>query len=127
MAIGMSDQVKIVRKGTKEFREARERFLALFRKDQPENMICAGNIGMTTRQMGKLKEIPMPFGCPDLELYVWPPNKDGSQSVAYFCGRVGCLCSCCREDMDGEYPSYCPDPDELDFEYDAEDDDFYEC
>lgn len=125
----MSKQANIVKKGTKEFREARERFLALFRKDQPENTICSGNIGIKTRQTDKLKEIPMPFGCPDLELYscVWPPNKDGSQSVAYFCGRVGCLCSCCTEDMDGEYPAYCPGPDELDFEYDAEDDYFYEC
>lgn len=115
-------KVTIARKGTRHFREARDRFLALFRKDQPENTICAGMIGMKTRQLKKQSKIPMPFGCPDLEVYIWGPEKtkDGKAHVAWFCGRIGCLCSCCREDMEGEYPNYCPDPDELFFNYDSE-------
>jgi hypothetical protein len=74
----------------------------------------------------------MPFGCPLLELYVWPRNPDGSQSVAYFCGRIGCLCVCCREDFtkpEEEYPRYCPTEGEFgsydgDDEYDDQEEDF---
>lgn len=117
-------EVKIVKKGSPEFREARRQFLALFQTEQPKQTIVAGMIGMKTTQVDKLKTIPMPFGCPDLELYVWSPKEssDGKWHVAYFCGRIGCLCSPCREDMEETYPSYCPDPDELFFNYDPEDD-----
>jgi len=111
----MTSKVKIVKKGTKEFKEAKEKFLSLFTTDNPKETIVAGAIGMKTLQIDKLKEIPMPFGCPDLELYVWSPkeSKDGKWYVAYFCSRVGCLCAPAREDMEGEYPSYCPDPNEI--------------
>jgi len=112
----MTEKVEsVVKKGTKEFAEARQRFLSLFHTTQHEETIVSGIIGQKTTQIEKLKEIPMPFGCPDLELYVWSPQetKDGKWAVAYFCGRVGCLCSPCREDFDETYPSYCPEDNEF--------------
>jgi len=110
--------IKIVKKGTKEFVEARLQFQKLFSTEEPEDTIKPGNVGMKTTQIDKLSKIPMPFGCSDLELYVWHKDEteDGLNHVAYFCSRLGCLCTCAREDVPGEensYPNYCPNLDEM--------------
>jgi len=98
---------KVVSKGTEEFKNAKASYLELFSKKYPKETIICGCMGMKTTQTEKLKEIPKPFSCPDLELYIWD-----SGAVAFFCERLGCLCSCCREDLQGEYPNYCPGPED---------------
>ena len=101
-------EVKIVQKGSEDFNKAKQQYLELFTKKYPEETIQPGTIGCKTTQKELLNQIPRPFSCPDLEVYIFD-----SKSVAFFCERIGCLCSCCREDLEGIYPSYCPDPEEV--------------
>lgn len=107
--------VKIVKKGTKEFAEAKLKFHKLFSTEEPEETVQPGKIGMKTTQLDKLQELPLPFSCLDLELYVWHKDetKDGLNHVAYFCSKLGCLCMCAREDAKETYPDACPDVDEM--------------
>jgi hypothetical protein len=120
MVTGMSDQVKIVKKGTSEFKEVREQFIKLFFESKDEELVPAGPFGYASdrkkQQYLGLKSkkvaaanLPMPFGCPNL--LVNPCVKDGKVTgLIYFCERVGCICVCCREDFTKEnekYPDYC--------------------
>jgi hypothetical protein len=47
-----------------------------------------------------------PVACSDLEVVLFP---DSPGRMAFFCNRIGCLCTPCRDDMEGEYPEYCPE------------------
>lgn len=101
---------EILRKGTEAYRQSKHKFedrlLEAAEKREP-----GLETGMLGARVGNLtKELPLPFGCPDLEVYFWE-----SGSVAYFCGRLGCLCAPLREDFDGDYPEYCPPEGCLDY------------
>jgi len=113
-------EVKIVQKGSKEFNRAKQQYLELFTDKYPRNTIQSGGIGCKTTQKELLNQIQKPFSCPDLELYIFD-----SEAVTFFCGRIGCLCSCCIESLEGDYPLYCPDPNEP-WSEDCDDDDLYD-
>lgn len=112
----MSEEIEIVQKGTEAFKKAKLQYLELFTKKYPKETIQPAGIGCKTTQTDLLAKIPRPFSCSDLELYIGDRS-----SIGFFCGRLGCLCSCCREDMEGEYPTYCPDPEEIFDVYEDED------
>jgi len=130
--------VKVVKKGTREFEEVKYQYIRLFCVDQPKETIIPGHIGMkSTKAINKL---PMPFGCPDLEFYVWFEDEEKAakeghgklKSFGFFCGRQGCICAPARSDMEEEYPEYCPpepspfgeDEDEYWEYYNEEEDEF---
>lgn len=106
---------RIVDKGTDEFREVKKRYFKIFNLSVEGDIIQKGFfthgehkgkfLGITSQKVLDA-DLPMPFGCPDL--FIQPTSKN---SVIWFCDRVGCICSCCREDMNKEnekYPNYCP-------------------
>ena len=103
-SISMEGKI-IVKKGTKEFEDAKRTFLALFNSNQLKETIIMGNIGKKSTKSG---DLPLPFGCPHLEMYLWgiPSNPP---VVGWFCDILGCICDPCRSDMEGEYPTSCPD------------------
>lgn len=120
----MENKQQIVKKGSEEFKAAKKQYIELFVSSEDENMIRKGiftlgehegkALGFTSKKILEAK-LPMPFGCPDL--FIQPCTDDNGKvvSVIWFCDRVGCLCSCCREDMTDPkeaYPTYCPDGDE---------------
>ncbi len=118
MEVEKKPEPEIVKKGSKEYDEARVRYLFLFKKDQPEDMILSGNIGMKSKQAAAL---PMPWGCPRLEVYIW--SGDGKPaSFGFFCDICGCICEPCRADMDGTYPEACPEEGESSLDEDEEED-----
>ncbi|RLI28283.1 hypothetical protein DRO58_02535 [Candidatus Bathyarchaeota archaeon] len=106
--------MKIVKKGTKEFEAVKLQYLSLFRKSQPGETIVKGILGVKSTQA--INKLPMPFGCPALELYIWFENEEEAKKKGYgkmkaygfFCGRIGCICAPARSDMEEEYPDYCP-------------------
>lgn len=121
----MSEQkADVVNKGSTEFKETKERFIRLLCESKDEEIIRKGiseygehkgeHLGITTKRI-LTANLPMPFGCADL--FVNPCIEgDKLVSVVWFCDRVGCICSCCREDMDSpkeEYPIYCPSRSEV--------------
>jgi len=111
--------VEVVRKGSKEFMEARGQYLKLFFDSEEADLIRRGVfeygenkgkcLGFTSRKILEAK-LPMPFGCP--ELFIQPCEENGKVTgVIWFCGRDGCICVCCREDfasLGSAYPNYCP-------------------
>jgi hypothetical protein len=101
--------MNIVKKGTPEFEKAQEDFIECFSKKNPESSIIERPIGMGTTLN---RNLPMPFGCPDLSIYIWDDGKKIT-GIGFFCHRLGCICSPARSDMEETYPSYCPDPGEL--------------
>lgn len=109
---------QIVTKGTEEFNKAKLAYLDLFKKDKPKPRIGIAYMKPNLKLQAKWEEIPKPFSCLHLELYIWE-----SGSVAYFCDKIGCLCSPCREDLEGKYPSYCP-PDDMPDDDFADNDNF---
>jgi len=126
----------VVKKGTEEFKAAHQQYLKLFFESKKGDFIRRGifdagehkgkYLGETSRKILEAK-LPMPFGCPDL--FIQPCIKEKQlKGVIWFCDRIGCLCSCCREDMtkpSEEYPTNCPQPDIYDPDedfYDPEDD-----
>lgn len=113
----MGDEIKIVEKGTEEFKKARSEYLRLLGESTDLDILRRGIfefgehkgkcLGITSQRIIDAK-LPMPFGCPSLFVQV---TEGGG--IIWFCGRVGCICSCCREDMKEEwthYPKYCPLP-----------------
>jgi hypothetical protein len=117
-----------VQKYSKEFAEARQKYLKLFMESTESEMIRKGIfefgehagkcLGLTTQKILNAK-LPMPFGCPDL--FIQPCEGGG---VIWFCDRAGCICACCREDFTEEnekYPDYCPPKGGFD-DYDEADD-----
>ena len=114
-------QVTIVKKGTREFKEARDKFIECFNKKNPIETLIKRSIGAGTTLN---KDLPMPFGCFDLSIYVW---DDGEKitGIGFFCDRLGCICACAREGMKETYPTYCPElhdtSDSLDELYEWED------
>lgn len=116
------EEVKVVKKGTQEFKDAQARFLELFFKESKEgDYIPKGKfefgdhkgkvLGFTSKKILEAK-LAMPFGCPDL--FIQPCYEKGKLvGVIWFCDRIGCICVCCREDFTDEYPIFCPDRDEM--------------
>lgn len=122
----LSSAITIVKKGSPEFKVACEQYLKLFFDSKEEDFIKKGEwthgenkgkfLGMTSKKIQEAK-LPMPFGCPDLFIQACIDNKTGKLSgVIWFCDRVGCICVSCREDFKEEYPTNCPDPNELYFD-----------
>jgi len=108
----MSQQVA-VKKGTKEFSDARHKLLDLFFNRSAKDDYYVSNNGLGSRSKvvdAHLSEIPMPFGCPSLLINPTMENEKVT-GIIWFCSRDGCICVCCREDFTGEkerYPDYCP-------------------
>lgn len=114
--------VNVVKKGSPEFKAASQKYIELLCQSTHKEIIMMGEhqnfetgkteyIGLTSQKI-KDANLPMPFGCPDLFVHPFFEKKQ-LKSVAWFCNRLGCLCSCCREDFTKpteEYPKYCPDP-----------------
>lgn len=127
----MENLVNVI-KGSEEFEAAKEKYCELFFAAKKEDLLARGvfeigehkdkALGFTSQQILDA-ELPMPFGCPDLFIQ---PCIDGSNRVTgviWFCDRVGCICSCCREDMTSPkeaYPTYCPVRAEMSLECDSE-------
>lgn len=116
----------IVKGNTPEFKEAKTWVRKIigfdWRRSELDNMVrkvedCTGEVTWAVFMAVKfpLVKLPKPFSCPDLEFV---PTEGGG--IVWFCGRIGCLCSPVREDLEGDYPDFCPDPDEL--YYGGEDD-----
>lgn len=111
-----------VKAGTPEYAEAKEwahKLLALpYRWSHLDKMV--NHLNPMKPFMGHhfFKKLPKPFSCTDLEFV---PTEGGG--IVWFCGRLGCLCSPAREDLEGDYPTFCPDPDERFWMDDYEDED----
>lgn len=130
----MSENISVVKKGSTEFGDVKAQFIRLLCESGDAEILKRGVyehgeqkgecLGITSKKI-LAANLPMPFGCPDL--FVNPCIEDGKlSSVIWFCDRVGCLCSCCREDMDSpkeEYPTYCPSRSEF-HHYGEEDEDW---
>jgi hypothetical protein len=105
----MAEQV-ILKKGSEAYAKGKEQFYQRFidAAEKKEPGLETGTLGA---RVGNLtKDLPMPFGCPDLEIVFFQGG-----AIAYFCGRLGCLCSPLREDFDGDYPDCCPPEGYLDY------------
>ena len=100
--------MKAPRKGTAEFAEAQRQFFEVLARaaEEESKKVVAGVLGLKAGAL--MGNVSKPFGCEDLEFILYE-----DQRVAWFCGRIGCLCTPCREDMEGTYPDYCPPSDAL--------------
>lgn len=127
----MTEQ-QIVKKRSKEFEAAKRKYCELFFAAKQADFLARGvsdfgehkgkALGFTSQQILDAK-LPMPFGCPDLFIQPCIDDSNRVTGVIWFCDRVGCICSCCREDMTDPkeaYPTYCPDRSEIGFAYDPE-------
>jgi hypothetical protein len=103
---------------SEEFNKARELFFKRLHElaEKKDPRVGKGLVGATLNDT--TKDIPFPFGCPKLEIYLWGKD-DGGPAIAYFCSVLGCLCSPCRgEDFLEDYINrsdkewHCPDPEE---------------
>lgn len=114
-------QHNVAKKGSEEFKAACKQYLQLFFDTKQDEYIKRGIwefgenkdkcLGLTSKRILEAK-LPMPFGCPDLFIQPCIDDKGKLTGVVWFCDRIGCICSCCREDLTApneEYPIYCPE------------------
>lgn len=134
-----------VKKHTAEFKAACQRYLKLMDESKETDFIRKGvmpdnkYLGLTSKKILEAK-LPMPFGCPDLFIQACFETIDKGKltenqlctGIIWFCDRIGCICVCCREDFEEEWPEYCPNPLEMqgaemdNYEEDSEDRDDWE-
>ncbi|MBI4257556.1 MAG: hypothetical protein HY619_01250 [Thaumarchaeota archaeon] len=105
--------IQITKKGTKNYNDARRDFFTNIKlvvrcitTTEPVALIERGVIG--ARCYNAVKDLPLPFGCPELEVCASPKDVEKDECLL-ICGMTGSLCSPCTTSNDGDFPTHCPE------------------